>query len=284
MTVLLSVIKDLWDFSLSSLGFSKKPALSENLLAKTLLLEAAHARTPAPAALDSGHLDYKTKSEAVIHELAFGSKAFVCVDGAKIFHRPVWTFDGAFMSLAYATDVQVLSFEGSFVHIRYQDQYGFIVKEDIEEVAEKIFPNFNKGEIYSANHPDTKKIRQYIKDEFFAETLFLPMQSVEFAYYKLLIEKRRINWPNERPRLAGNWKDMLKGLSGVQIGIVPKTSSIIEYVKPDGSGWVGYVKSVMIDNSIVVMGVGRIIEGEYSEDILSKEEWLSLQPVFISVS
>lgn len=283
MSVLFSVIKDLWDFSLTSLGFSKKLALTETVLVKTLLLEAAHV-DKSSTIIKPAVSDLKTKSETVITELVFGSKAFVSVDKASVFHRSVWTFDGAFMRLTYATEVQVLSFEGRFVRIHYQNEYGFILKEDIEEVIEKIFPDFHKGEIYSVNHPDTKKVRKYFDDEFFAETLFLPLQSVEFAYYKLLIKKRRINWSGKRPRLAGNWKDLLKGQTGVQIGVAPKTGSIIEYTKPDGSGWVGYVKAVLVNDSVVVLGVGRIIEGEYSEETLSKEEWLSLQPVFIAIS
>jgi hypothetical protein len=283
MSVLLSVLKDLWDFSLVSLGLSKHLALNETALTKTLLLEAAHASNQHVIA-DPEVRSLKIESEPVISELSFGSKAFIVVNKSSLFHRPVWTFDGSFMSIPYSTEVRVLSYEGRFVRISYKSFYGFILKEDIEDNIEKIFPNFQISEIYSANHPDTKKVRKYFKDEFFAEVLFLPLQSVEFAYYRLLLDNRRIEWSEERPRLAGNWANILKGKMGVQIGIVPKTGSIMEYLKPDGSGFVGYVKSVLIDESIIVVGVGRVIDGEYSEEAISREKCLSLSPVFISVT
>jgi hypothetical protein len=283
MSVLLSVLKDLWDFSLVALGFSNRLALTETVLAKTLLLEEAHDVTPSTI-VEPVVDNFKIKSQPVISELSFGSKAFIAVDKANLFQRPVWTFDGSFTSIPYSTEVRVLSYEGRFVRINYKNFYGFILKEDIEDDMEKIFPNFQLGEIYSANHPDTKKVRKYFKDDFFAEVLFLPLQSVEFAYYRLLLDNRKIEWGDERPRLAGNWANILKGKMGIQIGVFPKTGSIIEYLKPDGSGFVGYVKSVLIDESILVIGVGRIIEGEYSEETISKVDWLSLSPVFISVT
>lgn len=280
MPVFISVLQDLWDFILGSFGSINTNQLNVRAQSVPLL--------PATTSTSVINKDTATKSllpavDSVNANLSYGTKAFVCVDRAEVFRRPVWAFDGVFKRLPYASEVQVLGYEGRFVHVSISGQAGFLLKEDIVENPEDIFPKFEQEEIYSANHPDTIKLRDYLKDEFFTKTLFLPLQAVEYTYYQMLVNKRKFCWPEERPRIPGVWQNILKGQTGIQIGLSPKTSSVIEYLKPNGLGWVGYVKSVHVDESIVVSGVGRIIEGEYSEDTFTKAEWLEMQPVFISV-
>lgn len=278
MSVFISVLKDLWDFILNYFGFGEVVKLKNPSLA---LLPAGNIAIVTNEAIPKA--PRLSKVDSFVANLSYGTKAFVCVDRAEVFRRPVWTIDGVFKRLPYASEVQVLGYEGRFVHISVDGQAGFLLKEDIADNSEDIFPKFQLGEIYSANHPDTKMLREYIKDEFFTKTLFLPLQAGEYAYYEMLVNKRKFIWTEERPRIPGVWQNILKGQTGIQISISPKTSSVIEYLKPNGHGWVGYVKSVHIDESIVVTGVGRIIEGEYSEDTFTKAEWLEMHPVFISV-
>jgi hypothetical protein len=147
-----------------------------------------------------------------------------------------------------------------------------------------VFPELVSGTVYAEDSLETKKLRQYIEDEFFATELFLPLQPVELVMYRLKRHGLKIDWPAIRPRLAGTWQNILKGQSGIKIGLVPKTGAIIEYRNDDGTGFVGYTKAVKVDESIIIEGVGRKVVGEYREELIEKSEWQNWRPVWISVS
>lgn len=213
----------------------------------------------------------------------YGDTAYILKPDTKAFHRPVWTFDGVVKSFPYATAVTVLGYEGRFARVASDNSTLFILKDELTIHKEEIFADFHTGEIYSANHPDTKKVRRLIRDEFFTTELCMPLQGVELVMYRLLLAGRRIEWKSTRPRLAGQWQNLLKGQMGIQIGIMPKTGAIFEYTKSDGSGFLGYTKAVHVDDSIVIEGMGRMIEGEYREEVLTKEVWHELRPVWIAV-
>jgi hypothetical protein len=186
--------------------------------------------------------------------------------------------------LAYSSPIHVLGYEGRFARMTLNDKTGWVLKDEITSNKEDIFPELQLAEIYSVNHPDTKKIRKLIVDEFFAEELFLPLQAVEFVSYRLKQAKHEINWPPIRPREPGNWQNILKGRLGIQIGISPKAGSVIEFTKADGSGFLGYTKSVYVDETIIIESVGKVIEGEYRQDLLTKTEWQEWRPIWITIS
>ncbi|KKT77628.1 MAG: hypothetical protein UW75_C0058G0002 [Parcubacteria group bacterium GW2011_GWF2_44_8] len=275
MNTFLEVIKDLWQFALEQLSFSDSTEVASTTR------QTVNELKPAPV-VQIARPDTEKRIALPLHTA--GTGVYVSVPEASVFYRPVLTYDGVVRRLPYATGLTVLGFEGRFARVVVGDTTGFVLKDDITEQKKDIFPEFLSEEIYSNNHPDTKKVRTYLKDEFFAEPLYLPLQAVEFVLYRLRFEGRDISWPSERPRLAGRWQTILKGRTGIQIGVMPKASAVMEFLKPDGTGFVGYTKAVHVDDSIVLQGVGRLIEGEYREEIVSKEVWHEWRPVWISVS
>lgn len=275
MYTFLAVIQDLWEFVLEQLSFSDAT-------------EAAVIERPAEMvtkpAVDTPKTAPISEKRVVLPLHSAGADVYVAAAEAAVFCRPVLTYDGVLTRLPYATPLTVLGYEGRFARVVVLDTTGFILKDDLTEDKKDIFPEFLSEEIYSNNHPDTKKVRTLLKDEFFTTAMYLPLQAVEFVVYRLQIDGREINWSHERPRLAGRWQNILKGRAGIQIGVMPKTGAIIEFLKPDGSGFVGYTKAVHVDDTIVMQGVGRLIEGEYREEIVTKEVWHEWRPVWISVS
>jgi hypothetical protein len=287
MTTLIAVLKDLWNFcfggsvtppsTIDDTKNNSNSSLTLNLARPSLISEEAVTFSPAPQIIATS----LPNKEAIS---PYGEKAYIAVPKANVFLRPVWSYDGVLIKLSYAEPVQILGYEGRFARISVFDKFGFILKDELTSSQVDILPLFQTVEIYSANHPDTKKLRKITNDEFFASEMFLPLQAVEFVNYRLFAEGRKILWPDIRPRLAGSWQNLLRGRLGIQIGVLPKTGAVIEYNKPDGTGFVGYTKSVHVDESIVIEGVGRLIEGEYREEAISKEEWHEWRPIWIAVS
>ena len=275
---IIAVIQDLWDF----LWQVERPAHTEEvIISPKQPLELSEAKIPQLLVAPEKPVFLNPPQKNV--DGLYGETAYVLPISAKAFHRPVWTFDGVVKSFPYAAAVTVLGYEGRFARIQNEEGTLFILKDELTSHKEEIFAEFHTGEIYSSNHPDTKKVRRLIKDEFFTTELCMPLLGAEFVTYRLLMAGRSIGWKNLRPRLAGQWQNLLKGQMGIQIGIMPKTGAIFEYTKPDGSGFLGYTKAVHIDESIVIEGFGRMIEGEYREEALAKEVWHELRPVWITV-
>lgn len=274
MQTFLAVLDDLWKFIL---GDSSTPILVETKTEPKLLLKSADT---------SGDFLLPAEKKVEMISAAVGLKderAYVAVSVASVFNRPVMSFDGVVQKLSFAEPIEISEYEGRFARMKAHDKNGWILKDEVTNNYFDIYPDFQTGEIYSLNHPDTKKLRKLTGDEFFATEMFLPLQSVEFAAFKAAGDGRIIPWSDVRPRTAGNWQNLLKGRLGVKMGVYPKAGSFIEYQKSDGTGWVGYTKSVHIDDSIVVEGVGRLIEGEYRVETFTKEEWHEWRPVWISV-
>jgi hypothetical protein len=277
MPTLIEVIKDLWRFICGELFISKETEAHFH----TLELPTITARPATKVTKAIAPVLVEPKAENIS---GYGEKAYVITETTNVFGRPVWMYDGVLFKLAYSASLSVLGYEGRFARVESLDKFGFVLKDEITTNKNDIFPDFQNGEIYSSNHPDTKKLRKLIQDEFFASEMFLPLLAVEFITYRLKQEGRVISWSDTRPRLAGTWQNLLKGRLGIQIGVLPRAGAIIEFNKPDGNGFLGYTKSVHVDESIVIEGVGRLIEGEYREEAFSKEEWHEWRPVFITVS
>ncbi len=213
-----------------------------------------------------------------------GAVGFVAVPLQRVWVRPVFTFDGDVWHIPYATRVEILGYEGRFAEIRCEGRHGWVLKDEITTAEGELFPTFNMGEIYSANHPETKKLRRLRSDEFAAKELYLPLQDVEYVTYELARHGQRLSFGDVRPRLAGNWQNLLKGKAGVVMSINPHTGSLIEYLRDDGVGFVGYVEAVLVDETIVISGIGRLIAGEFRRETVSKVQWMEWRPVFIQVT
>lgn len=281
---LIAVLKDLWDF-LWQRGetVSTTDSVTHKMVDGEAVSQIA-AAVEVQALLDAPVQPTFLPAPALKVEGLYGESAYVQVREAKAFHRAVWTFDGVVKVLPYAALVTILGFEGRFARIAHEEGSLFVLKDELTLHQEDIFAEFHNGEIYSANHPDTKKVRELLRDEFFTIELCMPLLAVEFVMYRLLLAGRRIIWSSTRPRQAGQWQNLLKGKLGIQIGVLPKAGALIEYTKPDGTGFIGFTKAVHVNDAIVIEGVGRMIEGEYREELLPKEVWHELRPVFIAVT
>jgi hypothetical protein len=209
---------------------------------------------------------------------------FVCVSTAEVFQRAVASYDGVITKLKYGDRVVINNYEGRFAHINFKDNLGWILKDSLLTNQSQIYPDLISGNSYDAKNSETIKLRKYIQDEFSARDLFLPLQPEEVVEFFLREKNICVNWPKIRPRQAGMWQQLLRGVLGISIGISPKSGAVMEYWKEDGSGFVGYTKSVLIDDSIVVAGVGRKKEGEYLEETIPKIIWQEYRPVWISVT
>lgn len=220
-------------------------------------------------------------SPSMISALPVG---YIAVAKTGVMAKPLWAFDTQLDEYTYGEKVSILGYEGRFVHILYQTESAWVLKDTVTVNRSDIYPTFILNNIYLAADSETKKLRQVIQDEFFTSELYLPLQSVEFVYYKLKEQNINLPWGKERPRLPGQWHDLLKGHLGVKIGIFPKTGSVLEGKLTDGTPILGYVIAVYPDDSISLQSVGKEAEGKYLEEKLSKEEWQALQAVFIQVS
>ncbi len=202
---------------------------------------------------------------------------------SKVWQRPVVAEDSVIGHLIYGQPVSVLAYEGRFAKIDSKGFVGYVLKDELETIKGALYPTFHEGEIYTANHPDTKKLRRLINDEFANGELFAHLQPSEFVSYRLSEKNQTIPWGQERPRVVGTWHSLLRGKTGINISVTPKTGALMEFQKEDGTGWLGYTKAVLVDNSVVVEGVGRVIEGEYMEETLAPSEWHEWRPVWIAV-
>lgn len=220
-------------------------------------------------------------SPSMISALPVG---YIVVQRTGVMAKPLWAFDTQLEEYSYGEKVSVLGYEGRFVHILYQSESAWVLKDAITMNRADIYPTFVPNNIYLAADSETKKLRQVIKDEFFTAELYLPLQSVEFVHYKLKEQNINIPWGAVRPRLPGQWHDLLKGHLGIKIGIFPKTGSVLEGKLPNGMGFVGYVTAVYPGDEICLQSVGKEVEGKYMEEKVSKEEWQALQAVFIQIS
>jgi hypothetical protein len=285
MKVFLAVLIDLWEFVCGIIIPIKKntpPSFVVPLLLKSepqpLALEPSIAEIPTQHSFVKSA---ESISPSMISALPVG---YIAVAKTGVMAKPLWAFDTQLHEYTYGEKVSVLGYEGRFVHILYQTESAWVLKDAITMNRADIYPTFLLNNIYLAADSETKKLRQVIRDEFFTTELYLPLQSVEFVAYKLKEQNINIPWGKERPRLAGQWHDLLKGHLGVKIGIFPKTGSVLEGRLENGVGFVGYVTAVYPGDGISLVSVGKEVEGKYTEEKLSKEEWQALQAVFIQVS
>lgn len=208
---------------------------------------------------------------------------YVSIPGAFMYALPTRIFDGVLGELPYGAAFEIIGSQGKWLQIEHNQVRGWIHLDDVVRNKSNIEPQFTKGEIYTHDHADTVKLRTMIDDSFYASQFDLSLQDVEFVTYKLSVQNRTIPWPSERPRIAGTWQRILKGVKGVHLGVAPKTDAIMEYINADNTGHVAYVEAVYPDGSIFISEIGYPDEGRYEERTLNKKDWIELRPVFIEV-
>jgi len=314
MQALVSVLKDLYLFSAESLGFKAKPVQknqteilnlpplsSHEVALRVSNMPLAQSNTTAAVLLSKQIITLSQTKPALVLPPAISPTTvaperpkeivnydrigYVASARARVYARATVFFDGVLEELPYASKIEILGYEGRFVHVRLDEVIkGWVLKEDITQNQSDIIPTFEVGQTYVSDNLETKRLRSYIADTFSATDLYLSLQPEEFAFYKIMHKGHKISWPKVRPRLAGSWQTVLKGQPGVKMSIEPKTGAVIEFMNSAGEGWVGYTTAVLVDETIKIEGVGHNNEGEYLEETIPKSEWLEWRPVWISVS
>ncbi len=215
--------------------------------------------------------------------LPAGEIAYVHVSLARCFVRAVHSFDGVVQRLPYGTAVVVGRRTGRFVEVAGSFGTGWVLFDELTTNRAAIWPECVVGEYYDAVHVTTQAIRTLLADEFAAADLLLPLTAEEYVTYRLLQQGQSITWPKTRPRLAGSWHTLLRGMSQIHIGVVPKTGAVLEWIDSTGEGRVAYVEAVSPDEQVTLTTVGLEAEGVCSKRKVLSAEWHEWRPVWITV-
>ncbi len=200
-----------------------------------------------------------------------------------VYKNPTIEFDTQIGEIPYGEMVIVLEPRGRFYRIMWDTTEGWVLRDDIADRALRVHPEFVPGEENSVDHPNTAHVRAILGDPFSLGKSDFPLQSGEYVLYRLWKKGIRISWPQVRPRVPGIWHKILRGASGIHIGVTPKVGSIMEYVLDGDVGHLAYVEAVYPDDTITVSEVNYPDSGTYSERELTKEKWKGLKPLFITV-
>ncbi len=309
-----AVIEDLFWFAVSGVGVSahSTPAATSALyqlpprpLLTPVLTTPAKIVTPVPSQVLLQSHSHSTKayvpSVIPVPAQTKVSTPEVFEETANILHAPVvmyvtaplgapcifapqLDFDAVIETLLYGTAVTVIGYQGRFASVNRSNINGWVLKDDLTPQKNEVWPELVSGVVYDAENSETKKTRLLINDTFGAGTLKLMLQAGEYITLRLKSEHRLIPWSRKRPRIAGSWAVLLRGVKGVYIGVAPKTDSIMEYHAENGEGRLGYVEAVTPDLTITITAVGDGESGRYTVKTMSAEIWRELRPVFIEVT
>jgi hypothetical protein len=183
--------------------------------------------------------------------------------------------------LSYGTAVEVVHHKDHWSFVQTPQLHGWVESKYLTDDKKVVFPVFANGTIYEADNRETLKLRAYLTDELLGGLLARKLQSSEFIMYQLRRLRTGVLWPLDRPRLPGMWQTILQGKRGVSIGAEPKTSSVLECMKEDGS-FLAFVESVTPEDAIRISCVGRHTDGMYEQKEFTRAQWRAWRPVFIS--
>lgn len=275
MKILLAVISDLYLFAKGLL----KPK-SKELSQKSL--PPASVTTPVTTKINiatSVKPNDAIKAPDILNDN--GNAGYICVGLAKVFVRPVWVVDTVIATLSLGKKIQIQNYQGRFVNIIAGDFEGWVLKDEVTTEKQQVWPELINSEIYEASSPVTVSIRGLINDEFFTTELYLPLQATEYVTYRLLERNLNLPWPKIRPREVGLWHEILKGQLGIVSSLEARTGSIMEGVMEDDKPFLAYVEAVAVDGTLEITSVGRLREGQYRRETLSKAQVFALRPVYI---
>lgn len=206
---------------------------------------------------------------------------FVLSGGAKLRRDPAVVFDNVLTVLPYGSAVAVEKYGGRWAYVRWEAVAGWVLKDELTVNQHDIFPVLQIGSVYDYTHPDTERIRRYIGDIFGVESASLPLFAEEWVWYQLMLDGRNQEaWPATRPRTAGRWQHILRGMSHVYMSIDPKIGSVMEWQQGE-EGCLAVVRAVSASKAVTFDGVGIEGSGVYSYITLEASAWRELRPVFI---
>jgi hypothetical protein len=204
--------------------------------------------------------------------------------GTPCLRTPTFEFDSVLLIIPYGAAVTVAAYTGRYARVLHGATTGWVFKDDVTPHKQAVWPELKEWVIYQADAPEVKKIRALIGDSFSSGDLDLPLQAGEYIALRLKTENRNIAWPENRPRLPGNWQTILKGVAGIHNTIMPRTGSVMEWQTESDGGRLAFVESVGPDNTITVSCVGLVMAGQFTKQAWVQEEWRELRPVFIEVT
>lgn len=295
MKILLAVIDDLYTFAVSSLmalfrvskahvtPFELSVPPNAILEPEPSLPEEGVAEPPATfkSLKDILHIP---KEEAVAAESEKNTVMYVGSTDVPLYKNPTQEFDTVLATIRYGEMVMTFETKGRYARVAHGDLVGWVLREDLSDRAAFVYPDFTIGEKNELDDPNTIRVRAMIDDLFSASRIEFPLQAGEYVVYRLLRKGIRILWPPVRPRTPGRWHTILKGVTGVHIGVTPKTGSVMEYTLPEEIGHLAYVEAVFPDQTINISEANFPDCGIYNERVLTRNEWRELKPVFIQIS
>jgi len=278
MRVLIAVIEDLLLFARTALFgavvYAPSPDNSIDVFQEKIETAASRLENkPKVPAMPSVEID----------ALHVGSQCFIGETDVDLYEDPATVFDTVQMSVSYGQQVRLLKLQGRWAQVRFAHDSGWLLKDSLRMFIDDVYPKFQQGISYYAEHPQTRKLRAVIGDMFSGEKGGHPLSAAEYVQYKLTQVNRVIPWGSARARVPGTWQRRLKGVLGVHIGISPKTSCAMEYINDD-IGHLAFVEAVFPDGSIKITEIGKLDDASYTEDTLAPEQWRELGPVFIAIA
>lgn len=267
----LEVVKDLWCF-VFGISLRNSVVVSENIPATVAEPDNANKENAF-----SGVMVPNIKAGE-----SYGRTAYVIEDMVFCMSKPKMSFDTQIGTLFYGDKVTVDRMKDSSAEVDNGLFRGWVESKDLSDDINDVLPKFRSSYVYDANNEQTLKLRRFLRDEFFGGKLELPLQTAEYIFYVLKRSGVEISWPSDRPRIPGTWQNILRGKRGVNMGIQPRTNSILEYSGNGTPGFLGYVEAVHPDESITLQTVGRVVEGEFRVEEFTRDEWKEWRPTFIS--
>ena len=230
--------------------------------------------------------------EEVIPELKTKILYINSVIGLRLRSTPLLN-DNKVALLEYGREVEKIDENDKWCKIKTGDLVGWVssyyltekmpAKEratPIKENVQDALPVFKISVANCADDPNTKKVRQFIKDEFTGGKNRWELQCTEYAQYKVLQRIGvMIQWPSDRPRHGGFWADIFAKHGMYKILDTPKAGCTMSFtkgfktLKAQETGHVAFVEQVFEDGSIRISEANWPPPGKYLERTLTPEEW-----------
>jgi len=273
--ILWSVLCDLWDFVWGR----------DQSVGIQLRLPAATATQPQVTPLNFVQPSGAVAAENPMQFLqsATPDERYVVAARTPVSMFPYQGFDTTLSYVSFGDSVTVRSYQGSYAQIMTATGPGWVKKDSLVAQRSTVWPTLTVNDIYQFDSTATQLVRKHVKNAFNTEVLRLPLQSVEYVSYRLLQSRRVVNWGPNRPRVPGVWQQLLKGRSGIHIGVQPLADSVMEYCTDAGEGVLYYVEAVTPDNTVLCSTVGLVVAGQYTSHAFPVSYWRELRPVFIDV-
>lgn len=261
----VEAVKDLWVFFVESVFKTNQPA--------SLLLTAPDNVLPLQSSSE-------LPKDTTLHTSVSAQKAFA-TSTSQIFLRPGIHFDEVVATSSFGEAVVVLEAKAGWYQIVNDRLTGWIEASNVTFDKKEIFPEFVSGRRYDAAAVETIVVRQWLGDLCAGGLMRIALQPIEYILYTLQTHGIVFDFGCIRPRTPGTLYTLLRGQAGVEIGVTPKTGTLIEYIDVDDTSVLAYVTAVHPDQSIVVKGIVNTATGQYKEVQLSEAAWRELRPVFI---